>query len=141
LKSIFERLCEAPPLSISSAHPPRKPTTMSAITFQVPRQHPPRHARPGVDLPISELQQMIEANQVGSFIACEHIGTPFDDHWFLYAMGRASTASEGECLGLVTLYADRPLAIPTIDAVVEILHDVGFDGLLSVAAEPMPLEG
>jgi hypothetical protein len=114
---------------------------MTPITFQVPRQHPPRHARPGIDLPVSGLQQMIETHQVGSFIACEHPGTPFDGHWFLYAMGPAIKVSEGECLGLVTLYADRPLAIPSLDDVVDLLHDVGFDGLLQVAAEPIPLEG
>lgn len=113
---------------------------MNPITFKVPRQHPPRRARPGVDVPVAELQQMIDANQVGSFIACQHPETPLPDRWCLYVMGQASDTNAGNCLGIVTAWADRPLAFPSMDDVVELMLDVGWDGLLQVAAEPVPLE-
>ena len=83
---------------------------------------------------------MIATGEVGSFIACQHPDTPFENHWFVYAMGRPTCTDASQCLGVATAWADRPLALPTLDDVVELMLDIGWDGLLQVAAEPVPLE-
>lgn len=114
---------------------------MKPLILNFPTTTAPRHARPGIDVQASDLARMIQSEKVASFIACQHPEAPFPDHWFLYVMGRPVGGQPGKCLGCVCIYADRPLALPSLDDVVELLQDVGFDGLLQVCAEPMPMEG
>jgi hypothetical protein len=110
---------------------------MYPIQFNFPTG-PERHARPGVDVPVSTLQHLIKRGEVGSFIACQHPGSPYPDYWFLYAMG--NPPQKAPLLGIVTSWADRPLALATINDVAEMLGDVGWNGALQVCPEPIPVE-
>lgn len=114
---------------------------MNPLIFDFPSAPPtPRRARPGIDLPMSDLARLIEAGELKSFIACKHSDTPFPDYWYLYGIGQPVDDQAGKCLGIVCIYADRPLAVPSLDEVVGLLQDVGFDDLLQVCPEPMPVE-
>lgn len=114
---------------------------MNPLIFNFPATPAPRHARPGIDVQVSDLAGMVQAGEVASFIACQHPDTPFADHWYLYVMGQPLDEQTSSCKGLVCIYADRPLAVPSLDDVVELMQDIGFAGLLQVCAEPMPLGG